>query len=132
MTHYMLDTNIVGHLLRQHPAVARRVVATPMASLCVSAITMGELLYGLAKRPAATRLHGAVTAFLQRVDVLSWDETVARRYGSVRADLLLQGRTLAALDLLIAAHALSLGAVLVSNDHAFGQVPDLRIEDWTQ
>ena len=53
MRRYMLDTNTVSHLLRAHPSVARRVVAVPMASLCISAITEGELLFGLAKRPSA-------------------------------------------------------------------------------
>jgi tRNA(fMet)-specific endonuclease VapC len=127
---YMLDTNMVSHLIRQHPAVVRRVVATSMASLCVSAITAGELLFGLAKRPAATRLHLAVREFLRRVDVLAWDNTVATRYGTVRADLQNRGMSLAPIDLLIAAHALSAGAVLVTNDLAFHQVTSLDVEDW--
>jgi tRNA(fMet)-specific endonuclease VapC len=67
----MLDTNIVSHLIRRHPAVTRRVVAAPMASLCISAITAGELRFGLAKRPGATKLHRAVVEFLRRVDVLA-------------------------------------------------------------
>ena len=75
----MLDTNTVSHLLREHPSVARRVVAAPMAALCVSAITEGELFFGLAKRPDATRLHLAVEQFLRRVDVLPWDSIVAKR-----------------------------------------------------
>ena len=70
MTRVMLDTNVVGHLLKGHPAVLRHVVAVPMASLCVSAITEGELLFGLAKRPEAARLHRAVGELLKRVDVL--------------------------------------------------------------
>ena len=65
----MLDTNMVSHLLRGHPAVARRVVAAPMASLCVSAITKGELLFGLAKRPDTKRLHLAVHELLRRMDM---------------------------------------------------------------
>ena len=60
MMRYMLDTNIVSHLLKKHPSVARRVVAVPIASLCISAITQGELLFGLAKRPDAAALHAAV------------------------------------------------------------------------
>ncbi len=73
MKHYMLDTNTVSHLIKAHPAVARRVVAAPMAALCISAITEGELLFGLAKRPDAHRLHRAVREFLRRVDVLPWN-----------------------------------------------------------
>ena len=128
---YMLDTNTVSHLIKEHPAVVERVVAAPMSSLCISAITKGELLFGLAKRPDARRLHLVVLEFLRRVDVLPWDSAIAERYGSVRADMERQGKTLAPLDLLIATHALSVGAVLVTNDRAFGQVAKLHVEDWT-
>ncbi len=132
MKRYMLDTNTASHLLRNHPIVARRVVAAPMASLCISAITEGELLFGLAKRPDAKRLHLAVREFLRRVDVLPWESATAECYGMVRADMARHGKVLAPLDLLIAAHALSVGAVLVTNDRAFGQMADLHVEDWTE
>lgn len=70
---YVLDANTVSHLLKKHPAVARRVVAATITSLCISAITQGELLFGLANRLDATALHGAVREFLRRIDVLLWD-----------------------------------------------------------
>ena len=70
MISHMLDTNMVSHLMRGHPAVARRLTALPMASLCISAITHGELMFGLAKRPEARRLHAAVHEFLLCVDIL--------------------------------------------------------------
>ncbi len=132
MTQYLLDTNTVSHLVRQHPVVALRVVAVPMASLCISAITEGELVYGLAKRPDATRLHAVAQQFLLRVDVLPWDRAAARRYGALRALMERKGQTLAPLDMQIAAHALSVGAVLVSNDRAFKQVAGLLLEDWSK
>ena len=128
---YMLDTNTVSHLVKQHPNVIRKVVGVPMASLCISAITAGELLYGLARRPDAVRLHGAVTELMRRVDVLPWDFSAAERYGTLGATLERSGRPLGSLDLLIAAHALAVGAVLVTDDGAFGLIPQLQIEDWT-
>ncbi|MDR1424793.1 MAG: type II toxin-antitoxin system VapC family toxin [Azoarcus sp.] len=131
MRRYMLDTNMVSHLLKEHPAVVRHVVAAPMAALCISAITEGELLFGLAKRPDAKRLHRAVSEFLRCVDVLPWDSSAAEHYGVVRAGMERHGMILAPLDLLIAAHALSIGAVLVTNDRAFSQLSDMQIEDWT-
>jgi len=131
MKKHMLDTNMVSHLIKDHPAVARRVVAVPMVSLCISVITEGELYFGLAKRPDAKRLHLAVQEFLRRVDVLPWDSAIARQYGLVRADMESRGNILAPLDLLIAAHALSVGATLVTNDRAFSQLTDLQTEDWT-
>lgn len=129
MTRYLLDTNTVSHLIKSHPWVAQRVTQVPMASLCISAITEGELLFGLAKRPDAVRLRVVVREFLQRVDVLPWNS--ADRYGVARADLESRGKHLSPLDLLIAAHALSVGAVLVTNDRAFAYVQGLEIEDWT-
>jgi tRNA(fMet)-specific endonuclease VapC len=131
MTRYMLDTNTVRHLIREHPAVVRRVLAVPMAAVCISSITKAELLFGLARRPEAKRLHTAVGEFLRRVDVLPWDSEVAERYGATRAAMERQGKTLGPLDLLIAAHGLCAGAVLVTNDRAFAQVDGLRVEDWT-
>ena len=131
MTRYMLDTNTVSYLLKQHPAVARRVVLLPITSLCISAITQGELLFGLARRPDAAALHDAVWEFLRRVDVLPWDATTALAYGTARAMTQRQGKVLAPMDLLIGSHALSIDAVLVTNDRAFGQLQGLMIEDWT-
>lgn len=92
MKRYMLDTNTVSHLVKQHPIVARRVVAAPMTSLCVSAITEAELHFGLAKRPGAKHLHLAVREFLRRVDVLPWDSAIAKHYGPVRAVLEIKAR----------------------------------------
>lgn len=132
MSRYMLDTNTVSNLIKKNPLVARRLVAVPIASLCISAITEGELLFGLAKRPEAQRLHQAVGELLRRVDVLSWDRDVAGRYGAVRAELERKGKTLAPLDLQIAAHALCVGAVLVTSDRVFRQVVGLQLEDWTK
>jgi len=120
-----------SHVLRGHPEVARHLVSVPMAALCISAITNGELLFGLAKRPDAKQLHIAVGEFLRRVDVLPWDAAVSEHYGIVRANLQRHGTILAPLDLQIAAHALSLDAVLVTNDGAFRQVPNLNLEDWS-
>ena len=131
MKRYMLDTNTVSQLLKANPAVARRVVAAPMASLCISVVTECELLFGLAKRPDARRLHAAVRQFLLRVDVLPYDSAIAERYGTVRAEMERKGKTLAPLDTLIAAHALGAGAVLVTGDKTFKQVPKLKLEDWT-
>lgn len=129
---YMLDTNAVSHLIRNHSAMVARVTATPMASLCISSITQGELLFGLAKRPAARQLHTVVQEFLKRVDVLPWNSAVAAHYGRLRAELETKRKPLAPLDMLIGAHAASVGAVLVTSDKAFTQLSALQIDDWTQ
>ena len=130
MKRYMLDTNTVGHLVKSHPAVSLRVTEVPMAALCISVITGGELMFGLAKLPDAKRLHQAVTELLRRVDVLPWDRAAMECYGNVRADLEKQGRLLGPLDMLIAAHALATNSTLVSHDAAFSRVAGLIVEDW--
>jgi len=127
----MLDTNMVSHFVKQHKAVIQRAVSLPIDMLCISALTAGELLFGLERRPEATRLNAGVGEFLRRIDVLPWTRDTAAEYGRLRAALQQQGKLLAPMDLLIAAHALATGAVLVSNDRAFGQVAGLNVEDWT-
>jgi len=132
MSQYMLDTNMVGFLIRGRSAVLRRVTEAPPGTLCISAVTKGEIVFGLNRRPVGQLLRTAVTEFLRRVDVLRWDSEVADTYGAVRAELERLGKGLGALDMMIGAHALSLGAVLVTNDQAFRSVPGLDLEDWTQ
>jgi len=128
---YMLDTNTVSSLLKKNPLVSKRIASFSMESLCLSVISEGEILYGLAKKPNAKGLHVVVQEFLKRVDVLVWDTDVAERYGALRAELEGSGIMLGPLDMQIAAHASQLGAVLVTNDQAFKRVKKLKVEDWT-
>jgi tRNA(fMet)-specific endonuclease VapC len=110
----MLDTNTVSSLIKKNPAVSKRIASFPMESLCLSVISEGELLYGLAKKPHARSLHVAV-----------------EHYGVLRAELERSGNALGSLDMQIAAHASQLGAVLVTNDQAFKRIKKLKVEDWT-
>lgn len=128
---YMLDTNTVSSLIKKNPKVSKRIASFPMERLCLSVISEGEILYGLAKKPNAKSLHIAVQEFLKRVDVLVWDTDVAEHYGVLRAELEGSGNTLGSLDMQIAAHASQLGAVLVTNDQAFKRIQKLKVEDWT-
>jgi tRNA(fMet)-specific endonuclease VapC len=132
MSRFMLDTNTVSYLLRAHPSVTNRIKAEPMESLCISAITEGELRFGLAKRPEATQLRAAVEQFLLRVEVLPWESSAASHFGKARAHSEKRGRTFAPLDMLIGSHAMSVDATLVTNDQAFGQMTGLKVEDWTK
>jgi tRNA(fMet)-specific endonuclease VapC len=128
---YLLDTNTVSHLVRGHPAVKARITSQPIAAICISVITEAELLFGLAKRPEAKRLHNLVHEFLKRAEVLDWDRAAADCYGRIRAALERQGQVVAPLDLLIGAHALSRGLAFVTNDQSFRHMVGLEIEDWT-
>ena len=127
---YMLDTNMVSHIIKRQPQAITRLLEVPMHSVCISAVTAGELAFGLAKRPQALALRDAVNEFLRRVEVMPWDAAVAQTYGTLRASLYKKGTPLAALDLQIAAHALHVNATLVSNDRVFAQVGLLVVDDW--
>jgi len=130
---YMLDTNAASHVIKgTWPAIRRRLARVPMASVCVSAITEAELLFGVARRPDAPGLATAVGEFLLRLDVLAWDSAAARAYAEVRSRLDGAGTRLGALDTLIAAHALAADAVLVTGDRAFRKVRKLKLADWAR
>jgi tRNA(fMet)-specific endonuclease VapC len=129
---YLLDTNTVSYLIKRHPQVTQHLLAVPMHSVCISAITAGELAFGLAKRPEAVALKAAVNEFLRRVEVLPWDATVALTYGALRAQMQSKGTPLAALDMQIAAHAVHVNATLVTSDHAFLHIDQLLVENWIE
>jgi tRNA(fMet)-specific endonuclease VapC len=130
---YLLDTNLASYVIKGSvPAVQRHIGRVPMAQLAISAVTEGELLYGVARRPEATRLHAIVKEFLLRVSIAPWDSDVARHYGTLRAAFERQGRPIGNLDMMIGAHALALGAVLVTNDQAFSRIKGLKIENWAE
>jgi tRNA(fMet)-specific endonuclease VapC len=128
----MLDTNIVSYLIKGNEQVANHIIALPITSVCISAITEGELLAGIAKRPEAKKLHLAVHEFLRRVDVIAWDSDTAKHYGRLRSMMESLGNPLAPLDMLIAAHAVSINATLVTNDQAFRTIKELAIENWCE
>jgi tRNA(fMet)-specific endonuclease VapC len=129
---YLLDTNTVSNLIKRHPQVTQHLLAVPMHSVCISAITAGELAFGLAKRPEAVALKAAVNEFLRRVEVLPWDAAVAQTYGALRSQMQSKGKPLAALDMQIAAHAVHVNATLITSDHAFLHIDQLLVEDWIE
>jgi|SRR5208283_1476800 len=133
MTRYLLDANIASCIIKGNsPAVDRRLVKVAMAELAISAVTEGELRFGAARLPHATRLHAMVEDFFLRVATLPWDSDAAQQYGQLRAALEREGQPMGNLDAMIGAHALAVGAILVTNDRAFGRIKKLKVEDWTK
>lgn len=130
---YMLDTNTVSYLLKnQYPSIKQHLQQTELSTICISSITEAELLRGIKKKPEAVNLKKLVNAFLMRTDVLPWDSQVAMEYANFRTACEREGKSLSAMDMLIASHSLAVGATLISNDKAFYQVEHLLIlEDWT-
>lgn len=128
---YLLDTDMSSAAIKGVKGVDSAMRLVDPADLCISAVTRGELQFGLAKQPEATRMKELVAAFLQVVRTQPWGRDAADRYGTVRAALAKRGRPIGPLDEMIAAHALALDAVLVTNNERhFAQVPDLRVENW--
>lgn len=129
---YLLDTNTASYIIKGNvPAVRRRLVRVPMARVFLSAVSEGELRFGVARRPGATKLEQMVEEFLLRVAILSWDSKAARHYAQLRAELESIRQPMGNLDMMIAAHALAADMVLVSNDRAFARIKKLKSEDWT-
>ncbi|MDD2884314.1 MAG: type II toxin-antitoxin system VapC family toxin [Dechloromonas sp.] len=142
MTTYLLDTNIASHIIKGDiPQVRERLVAVPMASIAISAVTQAELLYGVAKRGHPPGLAARVREFLIRVTVLPWTTEVGEVYGALRAECEATGITLAPMDMMIAAHAKTLDlaastvrneVVLITRDRVFRRVPgNFKVDDWS-
>ena len=129
---YMLDTNICGYLLRSRPAsVKERFDEAGPGALAVSTVVLAELLYGAARHARAAAIRREIADLTSRLDVVPWDEEAADHYGDIRATLERNGTPLGAMDMMIAAHARSLGATLVSNDvRHFDRVEGLLTANW--
>lgn len=128
----LLDTNTCIYLIKEHPPeVLRRFNEYTVGDIGVSSITAAELRFGVQKsqRPEQNRL--ALEQFLLPLTVAHFDEDAAVAYGHVRAQLEKRGTPIGSLDTLIAAHALSLGLTLVTNNvREFGRVQGLEVENW--
>lgn len=132
MPKYVLDTNMVTHILRENPNVLRRIEQLHFSEIGMSILTHAEIQYGFAKKPEKTKMQRLFNQLLLRIEVLPFDETVSVHYGQFKANVEKQGKSLATLDMLIAAHASAIGAILVSNDQAFQQIKDFQVQDWTK
>ena len=129
---YMLDTNVVSHIMQGRDAqLLERLTKVPVGQAVISSVTLAELEYGLHRKGQPVRLKNALTQVLLRMDVLPWDEQVATCYGEYCATLEAKGINLGDFDMMIAAHAVAVDATLVSRDKAFAQVAEpLRLEVW--
>ena len=129
---FLLDTNTVGYIVKGRSPAARLRLASlgPDETACISIITEFELEFGLAKSPNANLLRDGLRWFLARLKVLPLGSAEARVYGQLRVGQEAAGKPLESMDMLIAAHALAVGSVLVTHDRVFRNVPGLATEDW--
>jgi tRNA(fMet)-specific endonuclease VapC len=130
----LLDTNICIYIInaRSHAAVGTlRAHAQTTSDIGISSITLAELEYGVAASASVEKNRRGLDRFLTPLDVVPFDDTAARRYGTLRAALKRAGTPIGSNDTFIAAHALALGATLVTNnEREFRRVPELQIENW--
>lgn len=127
---YMLDTNIVSEMIRNPTGHAAQRAREAGDAVCVSVIVAAELRYGCAKK-GSPKLSRKVEEFLSEVPVLPFDTPADCEYGGIRAELEAAGRPIGSNDLLIAAHAYTLGATVVTaNDGEFRRIRGLNVENW--
>jgi tRNA(fMet)-specific endonuclease VapC len=130
---HLLDTDIASFIIKaRSPEVEARLAAVPPDRVCVSAVTRAELIYGLKRLPPTHRLHIAVRQFFRIVRVLAWDADAADWYAEIRHQLTTTGQLIGEMDMMIAAHALAIGAVLVTNNtrHFARVAAPLALANW--
>ncbi len=131
MLKYMIDTNIAIYTLKNRPDKVRSAFKKHSGEMCLSSISMGELIYGAEKSAQVERNLAIIEGFTARLQVRSFDDQAAMHFGQLRAELTKSGRIIGPYDMLIAGHARSLGLILVSNNlKEFNRVPGLRVENW--
>lgn len=126
----MLDTDSVSYVLREHGRVAERMFQHAPSTVCMSAVTLAELRFGADKR-GSRKLHKLIDTVVATLAVLPFGEDEAGRYGQLAAALMARGTPIGSLDTMIAAHAMTLKLVLVSNNAKhFERVAGLKCENW--
>ena len=130
---YMLDTNICIYLIKKKPdSILSRLKAVISEGVSISTITLAELEHGVALSVYPEKNADALTQFLSIIDILPFDARAASQYGLIRADLQRKGMLIGQMDMLIAAHAMTNGYTVVTNNvREFARVDGLFIEDWT-
>jgi tRNA(fMet)-specific endonuclease VapC len=127
---YLLDTNIISHIVRNESKVIQKLFSLPVSAIYISVITYAEIQYGLQKRPNAKILRNTINELLKRVEIVEWDQRAANVYGKVRAELEVRGKSIDSMDLLIASQAIANKMTLVSDDKVFVNIKVLKLENW--
>ena len=128
----LLDSNICIYLINKRPPeVLARFRQFGLGEIGISSVVAAELAFGAAKSPSSVRNRHALEVFFAPLEILPFDEAAVWAYGDLRADLERRGESIGSLDTMIAAHALSLNAVLVTNNaREFAKVKGLKLDNW--
>lgn len=129
----MLDTNMVIYTIKNRPRQVRELFNRHSGQLCISAVTLGELIYGAEKSAQPERNLNDIEGMAARLEVLPFAEAAASHFGQIRAELAKIGQPIGSYDLMIAGHARALGLILVTNNlREFQRVPGLRLQNWVE
>ena len=127
---YMLDTDTISQVVRKHPQVIKKLIIHEDDEICISAVTNAELFYGLEKKKSQ-RLFTEVCSIIGKCTIVDFNASQSELYGRIRVELEKSGTPLGDMDLLIAAAAISTGAILVThNTKHFSRINGLKVEDW--
>lgn len=133
MLKFMLDTNIVIYVIKRRPLGILEIFNAHAGQMCISSITLAELLHGVEKSSIISQNMRKVEDFVSRLEVLPYDSSAASHYGDIRADLEKKGTPIGVNDIHIAGHARSEALILVSNNiREFERVEGLRLENWLE
>src|SRR5262245_4863773 len=129
---YMLDTNMCIYVIKKQPEnVLKKLTKLEVGDVCISSITLAELMYGVQKSHHQQKNKNALDEFISPLEIMAFDEEAAAHYGHIRAHLEKKGAVIGSLDMLIAAHAKCLNSILVThNTKEFSRISNLKIEDW--
>ncbi|MEJ2620296.1 MAG: tRNA(fMet)-specific endonuclease VapC [Candidatus Thiodiazotropha sp.] len=131
MLKYMLDTHIAIYVIKKRPQKALEVFNRHAGQLCISSITLAELMHGVEKSARPDHNLRQIEDFASRLTVLEYANKAAAHYGDIRADLERKGTPIGVNDLHIAGHARSEGLTLVTNNlKEFERVDALRLDNW--
>ncbi len=131
MLKYLLDTNIVIYVLKRRPVEVLEIFNTNASRMAISSITLSELFYGAEKSINIDKNLEAIEEFISHLEVLSYDAKASQHYGQIKAALEKKGEVIGENDIHIAAHAISQGLILVTNNlREFKRVPNLALENW--
>lgn len=131
MLKYLLDTNIVIYVLKRRPLEVLEIFNSNASRMAISSITLSELIYGAEKSAKPNQNLEAIEEFVSHLEVLSYDAKASQHYGQIKAALEKKGEIIGENDIHIAAHAVSQGLILVSNNlREFKRVPSLALENW--
>lgn len=131
MLKYLLDTNIVIYVLKRRPKEVLDIFNANASRMAISSITLSELIYGAEKNLNTDKNLEAVEEFVSHLEVLPYDAKASQHYGQIKAALEKKGQIIGENDIHIAAHAISHGLILVSNNvREFKRVPNLALENW--